>query len=324
MSALPLIIDTDPGVDDAGAILLAAASPELDLLAVTAVAGNVPLDAVVANAGRVLALAGLAAVPLHAGAGQPLVRRQVFGRHSALGAFGDDLVPVRPVAPRRRGAVEALVDAAIGGVERGRPVTICALGPLTNLALALVQDARVAAGIARIVVMGGALSALGNRAPWADFNMLADPHAAASVVRAGVPLTLLPLEATFQALLTEADLQRLEREGALPARVFARLFRASDRGDPVRFGRPGGPVHDALTVAWLLWPELFRTRDAAIGVATAGEVQGHLHADFHGVGDRPVNASVVRVVDERPLLDRLIARLCALPDPAGALEAVAS
>jgi len=323
MTALPLIIDTDPGVDDVAAIMLAAASPEFDLRAVTTVAGNVPLDAVIANAGRSLALAGCSDVPLHAGAGQPLVRRQVFGRHRALGTFGDDLMPVAPVATSGRSAIDVLIETAIEAAERGQPVTVCALGPLTNLALALVQDVRVAAGIDRIVVMGGALSALGNRAPWADFNMLADPHAAASVLRAGVPLTLLPLEATFQVLVTEADLQRLERVGSLPARVFARLFKASDRSDPARFGRPGGPVHDALTVAWLLWPDLFRTQDAAIGVATTGEVQGYLHADFHNIGDQPVNASVVRAVDERPLLDRIIERFCALPDPAGTHEAAA-
>ncbi len=312
MTALPILIDTDPGVDDAAALLLALASPELDLRAVTAVAGNVPLDAVLANTGKILALAGRPDIPFHAGCAGPLVRDQVFGRHSGLGAFGPDLLPVTPVSPGPVHAVNAIARAALASADQEKRITICALGPLTNLALALVLDPLIAKGIERIVIMGGALAALGNRVPWADFNMLADPHAAATVFGSGVPIDLVPLDTTFQALVTDDHLRRLDEEAGAAGRCFADLFRASDRSDPARFGRPGGPVHDAVVVAWLLWPDLFSSASAAIGVEYAGRTKGYLFADFHGISDLPINARVLRAVEEEAFLDRLFERLSRL------------
>lgn len=315
---IPIVIDTDPGVDDAAAILTALASPELDVRALTAVAGNVPLEAVVANAAKVLAVAGRPDVPLYAGCAGPLVRDQVYGKHRALGTFDDALLPVEPAPVRPRHAVEAIVDMARRAEAAGERITICALGPLTNIALALVFDPRVARGIDRILVMGGALAALGNREPWADFNMLADPHAASTVFSSGVPIVLMPLEMTVQALVTDRHLDRLEQGGTI-GRHVVRLFRASDRNDPARYGRPGGPVHDATTIAWLLWPELFTGAPAAIGIECTGRTRGYVFADFHGVSDLPVNAHVLRSVDEERFLTRLVERLSrAGPSPPAA------
>ncbi|HTN61152.1 MAG TPA: nucleoside hydrolase, partial [Devosia sp.] len=199
-----VIIDCDPGEDDCVALLVALASPELDLVGISVVAGNVPLAATLANACKIVGLSGRNDVPVRAGAAAPSVREQVFGKHAVIGAFGEDLVPAGTVRPDPEDAISFLVRTAREAAAQGIPLIICAIGPLTNIALALVQHPDVARGIGRIVCMGGAFAALGYRTPWAEFNIYADPHAAEIVFSSGIAMTLLPLDVTMQALFTGA------------------------------------------------------------------------------------------------------------------------
>jgi len=304
-----IIIDTDPGVDDALAILLALASPEIELLGLSVVAGNVPLEATLANACKIVSLSGRTDVPIHAGAPGPLVREQVYGKYAHIGAFSDALVPAATIRPQPEHAVDFLVRVARRAAADGDPVTICAVGPLTNLALALVQHPDVARGIRRIVSMGGAFTALGHRTPWAEYNIYADPHAAEIVYSSGVPIIAMPLDVTFQALITEAHIAAIRDTAGAVGEAIAGLLRTFDRSDVGRFGRPGGPVHDAMTVAWLLQPEIFTGRPAAIGVAVSGKTAGHTWGDFHGRSGATANALVMGGVDEARFLELLVNRL---------------
>ena len=309
MSRHRIVIDTDPGVDDAAAIWLALASPEIEVLGITVVAGNVTLEATLANACKIVALAGRTDVPVFAGAPGPLVRPQVTGKYAHIGAFSDQLVPATELKPAAGHAVDFLIGTARAAAEAGDPITICAIGPLTNLALALVQAPDIATGIRQIVTMGGAFRALGNRTPWAEFNVYADPHAAEIVYGSGVPIVLMPLDVTLQALFTQEHIQHFSDTAGPPGRALANLLLAFDRGDIGRFGRPGGPIHDPTTIAWLFKPELFVGRPAAIGVEVAGKTAGYTYADYHRQTDRPATALVIERLDEQGYIALLSERL---------------
>lgn len=312
MSLHQIIIDTDPGVDDAAAIMLALNSPEIELLGVTVVAGNVGLGPSVTNALKIVAQAGRADVPVFAGAAGPLVREQIFGKYAHIGAFPDELMPATDIQPQAQDAVSFIAQTARRAAAEGRKITICAIGPLTNLALALRLHGDVAAGIDKIVIMGGAFTALGHRTPWAEYNIFADPHAADIVWHAGVPVVLMPLDVTLQALFTETDFQGFEALGSQSGASLAALLRRFDRGDLKRYGRPGGPIHDAMTVAYLVQPELFFGREMAVGVTLNGPTAGQCWADYHGKSDQPRHALVITDVDEsgyRRLVVERIARL---------------
>lgn len=314
MSRQRIIIDTDPGVDDAIAILLALASPELEVLGITAVAGNVPLSATVANACKIVALSGQD-VPVYAGAPGPLMGKQVYGKYAHIGAFSADLMPETDRQPERESAISFIVRSARDAARRGETITLCAIGPLTNLALALVQHPDVAKGIGQIISMCGAFTALGHRVPWAEFNIYADPHAAEVVFNSGVPLTIMPLDMTFQALVTPQHVADLEQRAGAPGRAIAALLRRFDRSDINRYGREGGPVHDATTIALLLAPTLFSGVETRVGVATAGPTAGYTWADFYGKLEGQPNARVMQTVDEAGFLSLLSARLSRYGQP---------
>ncbi|WP_281979152.1 nucleoside hydrolase [Pseudorhizobium flavum] len=303
-----IIIDADPGVDDAAAILMALGSPEVDLLGLSIVAGNVPLEATVANACKIVALTGRGDVPVHAGAAGPLVRDQVYGKYAHIGAFNDSLVPAGDVVPSAENAVQFLVRSTRAAAAANDPITICAIGPLTNIALALIQHPDVARGIRRIVSMGGAFTALGHRTPWAEFNLLADPHAADIVYHSGVPIVMMPLDVTLQALFTEQHFVAFRRGGAA-GQALCNLFTTFDRSDIARFGRPGGPIHDAMTIAWLIRPGLFKGCDTYVGVEVAGVTMGYTYADFHDKLGRAANATVITEVDETGFIGLLLDRI---------------
>jgi len=309
MSVHKVIIDTDPGVDDAAAILMALASPEIDVLGLTVVAGNVPLEDAAANACKIVGLSGRSDVPVHAGAPGPLVRDQVFGKYARIGAFGDDLVAGSGVRPADEHAVHFIVRKAREAAETGDPITICAIGPLTNIALALIQHPDVARGIRQVVSMGGAFTALGHRTPWAEFNIYADPHAAEIVYRSGVPVVVMPLDMTFQALFTQKHFERFAEEGGPAGTALFNLFSRFDRSDIDRFGRPGGPIHDATTIAWLIRPDLFKSRKAAVGVQVTSLTKGHTYADFHRKIAHVADATVVTDMDEAGFINLLIERI---------------
>ena len=254
MPPAPIIIDCDPGQDDALAILLALASPEeLEVLAITAVAGNVPLALTQANARKVVELSGRREVPVHAGCERPLVRALVTAEyvHGRTGLDGADLpAPTLPLADAH--AVDALIDAL-----RARPagtVTLCPIGPLTNLALALLKAPDIAPRIRQIVLMGGAIGE-GNITPSAEFNIYVDPHAAQVVFEAGVPLVMHGLDVTHQALVTPARLAAIRDLGTPVSAAVTGLLEFYNVYDQTRRGRPGAPLHDPCTIAWLLRPE---------------------------------------------------------------------
>lgn len=309
MSRHRIIIDADPGVDDAAAILMALASPEIEVLGLSIVAGNVALKDTVANACKIVGLSARRDVGVHAGASGPLVRGQVYGKYVEIGSFDDELVVSGDIVPSDEHAVHFIVRTARAAAKVGDPITLCAIGPLTNVALALIQHPDVAKGIGRIVSMGGAFTALGHRTPWAEFNIYADPHAAEIVYGSGVPLVIMPLDMTFQALFTADHFQQMRDRGGKAGAALFNLFSTFDRSDLKRFGRPGGPIHDATTIAWLLQPDLFKSRAAAVGVQVTGLTMGYTYADFYQKTDRPPQADIVTDVDETGFISLLIERI---------------
>ena len=299
MKPRPLIIDTDPGVDDAIAILLALASPELDLLGICAVAGNVPLAATQDNARRICELAGRPDIPVYAGCPRPMLREQIFGKYSGVSGLGGTLLAPPSMPLMREHAVDFLLNTLADAAEgRREKVTICAIGPLTDLGVVFSMKPAVARGIERLVIMGGAFSALGNRTPSAEYNMLADPHAARIVLSSGVPITLAPLDMTFKALAKPEWVASLKTLNRRVASVAAELIAFYDRNDPERYGEVGGPLHDPTTVAWLLHPEYFTGCDAVVDVDCEGTLTfGHTLADWRDKTGRLANAHVLTGID---------------------------
>ncbi len=298
-----IIIDTDPGKDDAVAILLALASPlELEPMALVAVAGNVPLARTAGNARRLLQLGGRPDIPVYAGCARPLLRAPITAEH----VHGDDglrgLELPEATAPLAAAhGVDYLIDTL-----RTAPgeVTLCLLGPATNLAVALVKAPDIAAGIAEVVWMAGARSEGGNVTPTAEFNVHADPEAARVLLDSGVPLTLLPLDLTHQVRLTPARMDRLRRIDTAAARAVAALY--SDAAD--------GPLHDPCVVAHLLRPGLFAGRRISVAVETSSPLTlGMTVADWFGVTGRPANAMWLNQADADGFFDLLFERLARLP-----------
>ena len=293
----PVVIDCDPGVDDAVALLWALAAP-LDVRAVTAVAGNVALAATAANARRIVALAGRAEVPVHAGCPRPLVERLATAAHvhGESGLDGAELPsPENPLAVGH--AVDRL--AALAGARE--PLTLCALGPLTNLAVALIKEPEFAAGLERIVLMGGTIGG-GNVTPSAEFNFYVDPHAAKVVFESGVPIVMVGLDVTAQLRATAARLERLRSiDGACGRAVAGMLGRYAARA------ADGGALHDPLAVGYLLAPELFAGEAAFVEIVTEGPCRGRSVVDFDGRTAHAPNARVLTRVDA----DAAFAQLCA-------------
>jgi purine nucleosidase len=305
----PILIDTDPGQDDAVALLLAfAAADRLDLKAITAVAGNVPVAATTANALRVRDLAG-AATPVHRGAEGPLVlpletAEFVCGPDGLAGA---DLPPAEG-EPAPGHAVDAIVALARAAGRDG--LTLCPLGPLTNLALAFRMAPDILPNIRRIVLMGGAVG-LGNITPAAEFNVYVDPHAAAVVFGAGRPIVMMGLGVTLQAIASNAQVARIGALGTATGRAVHGML---TRPRPGGLGSDGHPMHDPCVIAYLLWPELFEGRDCHVAVETGdGPLRGRTTIDWNGRLKRSPNAHVVSAVNAPVLFDRMIERLATLP-----------
>ena len=310
---IPIIIDTDPGQDDAVAILLAFASPELEVLAITAVAGNVPLALTEINARKICELAGRPDIKVYPGAIRPLVRTLVTAEdvHGKTGLDGPVLAePTMPL--QKRHAVDYLVETFMS--HPAGTITLCALGPLTNVALALIREPRIASRIKQIVAMGGGYFEQGNVTPSAEFNIFVDPHAARIVFGAGIPITLIPLDCTHGALTTKA---RLEKFRALPNRsgaATAEMLNFFERYDVHKYGTDGGPLHDPCVMAWLLKPELFKGREVNVAIECESELtMGATVIDWWKVTGRPVNANVLRSVDADAFFELLVERIARLP-----------
>jgi pyrimidine-specific ribonucleoside hydrolase len=304
VAGIPLILDCDPGHDDALAIVLALARPELLPLAITTVAGNAPLDRTTRNALRVLTLLGRSDVPVAAGAASPILREAwvPVDVHGASGLDGADL-PEPAFGPVERTALE-LVTALLREAEE--PITLVATGPLTNIALLLRAAPSLHERIAGIWLMGGSLSE-GNTTPSAEFNMWADPEAAAIVFGSGIGIRMAGLDITHQALVLPDDIARLDRLATRAGTVFADLMRFFGIHHRERYGWGGPPIHDAVAVAWLAQPDLVGSETMRIDVETAGvETRGRTVADRAGTTGRKPNAEVGLEIDRSLLMDMVV------------------
>ena len=304
-----IIIDTDPGQDDAVAILLALASPELEILGITAVAGNVPLALTEKNARKICELAGRPDVSVYAGAIRPMVNELVTAEHvhGKTGLDGPELPePTMPLQDRH--AVDFIVDTLMAHAPGD--VTLCVLGPLTNIALALVREPRIAPRIKEIVLMGGGFFEGGNVTPAAEFNIYVDPHAADVVFRSDVPIVMMPLDVTHKALTTGSRIAAFRNLGTRVGLATAEMLEFFERFDEEKYGSDGGPLHDPCVIAYLLQPSLFKGRPCNVSIETASELTlGMTVIDWWRVTDRPFNALVMRDIDHDGFFKLLTERL---------------
>ena len=314
MPAIPVIIDCDPGQDDAVMLLLALASPsDLDIRGVSTVAGNVPLALTERNARLICELAGRRDVKVYAGCARPLVREPITAEavHGASGIDGFDVhAPEVPLAAQH--AVDFIIDTLLAGPDDA--LTLVPTGPLTNVAMAMVKEPRIVPKIREIVLMGGAMREGGNTTPAAEFNVLVDPHAAHVVFRSGRPITVLGLDVTHQALTTPARLDAIRAIGNQAGRAVAAMLSFYSRHDVAKYGAPGAPLHDPCTVAYLLRPELFEGKAVNVEIEIGSALtMGASVVDFWGVSGRPANATWMHAIDAEGFYALLTERLGRLP-----------
>ena len=309
----PIIIDTDPGTDDAVAILLALAAPELEVLSLVAVAGNLPLGMTERNARAVLELAGRPEIPVYAGCPRPISPGIITAEHAhGDSGLGGLVLPPPALLPRPGHGVDVLVERLRRAAPRS--VTICALGPLTNIALALVKAPDIAAGVAELVVMGGASHALGNMTPAAEFNIHADPLAAALVFDSAVPITLIPLDLTHQVPATQERIERIRALGNRCGLAAAELMsppRQLRRGSGAA---PAWALHDPCVIAYLIAPGLFEGAEVNVAIETQSPLTlGMTVVDWRGISGRRPNARVMTAIDADGFFALLAERLARLP-----------
>ncbi|CAI8995620.1 nucleoside hydrolase [Pseudomonas sp. IT-P218] len=310
---IDLIIDTDPGADDVIALLFALASPqELNVRALTTVAGNVRLDKTSRNARLALEWAGCEAVPVYAGAPKPLKRTPIYAEH----VHGEEGLPGVAVHGPKQGLAEgSAIDFLIDTLLAARPqsITIAMLGPQTNLALALMREPGIVRGIKEVVIMGGAHFNGGNITPVAEFNLFADPHAAEVVLKSGVNLVYLPLDVTHKILTNDARLERIAALNNKAGKLVGDILNECIGGDMARYGIPGGPVHDATVIAYLLKPALFSGRSVNVVVdSREGPTFGQTIVDWYDSLKAPNNAFWVEDGDAQGFFDLLTERLARL------------
>lgn len=309
-----IIIDTDPGQDDAVAILLALASPdELEVLGITTVAGNVPLHRTSLNARKILELAGRTDIGIYAGCARPLFRDLVTAEHvhgpTGLDGptFGDPTVPLRG-----QHAVDFIIET-LRASEAGT-ITLCVLGPLTNIAMALVKAPDVAERVRQIVLMGGAYFEVGNITPAAEFNIFVDPEAADVVLRSGIPVVMLPLDLTHKVLATKPRIERIRAIGNRAGQAVVEMLAFSEQFDLKKYGWNGAPLHDPCVIAYLLKPELFQGRTINVTVETTSPLtKGMTVADWWQITERPRNVLFLKDADHDGFYDLLTERLSRLP-----------
>ena len=293
-----IIIDTDPGQDDAAAIMLALGSPQkLEVLGLTTVAGNVPLALTSRNARIVLEFCGRPDVKVFAGADRPVARPLITAEHvhGKTGLDGPELhEPRMPLQPQH--AVDFIVGTLMR--EPAGTVTLCTLGPLTNVALALEKAPEIAGRVRELVMMGGGFFEGGNITPAAEFNIHVDPEAAAAVLRSGIPIVMMPLDVTHKVLTRKARMDALRAIDSRPARALVAMLEFFERFDVEKYGSDGGPLHDPTVIAYLLKPELFSGRACNVEVETASTLTaGMTVVDWWQVTGRPRNATVMRDID---------------------------
>jgi len=308
-----IIIDTDPGLDDAVAILLALAADELAVLGIVAVAGNLPLSQTERNARRVCELAGRTDVPVYAGCGRPMLRSLATAEHIHVETSRDRLLLPEPtMALQAQHGVDCLIET-LRAAETST-VTLCALGPLTNIAMALVKAPEVAGKIRELVIMGGAAFELGNVTPAAEFNIHVDPHAAAIVIDSGVPITMIPLDVTHQVLSTSPRIEALSALGNRSGIAAAELLISFENNRSARFGARARALHDPSVIAYLLRPALYDGREVNVAIETQSPLTiGMTVVDWWGATGRKPNVRWMNTVDAGGFYDLLTEKLARLP-----------
>ena len=308
-----IIIDTDPGQDDAVAILLALASPDcINVLGITAVAGNVPLDLTVKNARIICELAKKTSIPIYSGCSKPLKRPLVTAEH-VHGKTGLDgiTLPEPSMAIQELHAVDFIIDTIKNNPSDS--ITLCALGPLTNVAMALLKEPNIAKRVKQIILMGGAYFEVGNITPAAEFNIFVDPEAAKIVFNSGIKITVLPLDVTHKALISEERITAFKEINSPVGDAVAKWTNFFERFDKEKYGSKGAPLHDPCVIAYLIEPNIFDGRYVNVEIETSSELtRGMTVADWWKVTDREPNAMFIGGLDSDRFFDLLVERLSKL------------
>ena len=313
MAPRKIIIDTDPGQDDAVAILLALASHEdITVLGITAVAGNVPLALTEKNARIVCELAGQPETQVFAGCDAPMTRKLVTAEHvhGKTGLDGPQMAdPTMPLQDQH--AVDFIIETLRN--EPPGTVTLCPIGPLTNIATAFERAPDIIERIQEIVLMGGAYFEVGNITPTAEFNIYVDPEAAKIVFGAGAPLVVMPLDVTHKALTTRPRIDAFRSMHTKVGDMVAAWTDFFERFDMEKYGSEGAPLHDPCTIAYLIEPQLFQGRHINVEIETESPLTlGMTVADWWRVTDRPANAMFMKDIDASGFYALLAARLARL------------
>jgi purine nucleosidase len=311
--ARKVIIDTDPGQDDAAAIMLALGSPdEIEVLGITTVAGNVPVALTSKNARITCDFANRKDIKVFAGCEKPIKRQLVTAEHvhGATGLDGPELFePETPLQPQH--AVDFIIDTLRN--EPAGTVTLCPLGALTNIATALSRAPDIASRVQEIVLMGGAYFEVGNITPAAEFNIYVDPEAAEIVFKSGIPIVMIPLDLTHKVLTLKARVNRIRALGTPAAVALADMLDFFERFDIVKYGSDGGPLHDPNVIAYLVKPSLYDGRMCNVEIETGSELTlGMTVVDWWQVTQRKHNALVLKDVDADGFFDLLTERVARL------------
>ena len=308
-----IIIDTDPGLDDAVAILFAlAAVDELEVLGIVTVAGNLPLFETERNARRICTLAGRPELPIYAGCERPLLRPLATADRIHNDPRLEAVLPEAAMPLQAQHGVDFLIET-LRSADLST-ITLCALGPLTNIAMALVKAPEVVGKVCELVVMGGACFQLGNVTPAAEFNIHVDPHAAAIVIDSGIPITMIPLDVTHQLITTEPRLAALQGLPYRCGKAVAELLAVFERNRRAKFGERAKALHDPAVIGYLLRPDLYDGREVNVVIETDSPLTvGMTVVDWWGVTGRPVNARFLNTVDADGFYSLLTEKLGSLP-----------
>ena len=308
-----IIIDTDPGQDDAVAILLALASPELEILGITTVAGNVPLNLTTKNALIITEIAGREDINVYAGCDSPLSRPLITAEnvHGATGLDGPELIN-----PTKKVKEDHAVDFIIKTLRDHTPntVTLCPLGPLTNIATAFKKAPDIISKVKQVVLMGGAYFEVGNVTPTAEFNIFVDPEAASYVFNLGLDLVIMPLDVTHKALTTPERIDKFSKLNTKCGTFVAEMTAFFERFDKDKYGTEGAPLHDPCVIAYLLNPEIFSGRRINVEIETDSELTlGMTVADWWGVTNKEPNALFIGNLNSEKFFEMLTSRISKLP-----------
>ena len=304
-----IIIDTDPGQDDAVALLLALASKELEILGVTCVAGNVPLSLTSENARKILELTRYTEIPVFAGADRPIKRTLVTAEHVHGKTGIDGPVLEKPkIRLQSKEAIEFIIETILSYPKD--EITLCTLGPLTNIGLAFQREPRIKTLIKEIIMMGGGFFEGGNITPAAEFNIYVDPEAAAEVLVSGIPITMLPLDVTHKALTSRSRIESFRKIGNKAGIATAEMLDFFERFDVEKYGSEGGPLHDPNVIAYLLRPEFYEGKYVNVEIEVGSDLtRGMTVVDWWNVTTRKKNVYYIDKVKDEEFFNFLIERI---------------